>query len=307
MRWIVGLGGLLAAGCPLPDEKATTSGPCPTKGGTVDGVDTGADALEPDTTFAPDGVPDAEVVVACADTDCHDLWVDASGSTGDQFDWSSETDSKFTPSPDPSIIAIEMPEVGRTATYLLGVRSSADPERCDGLSVAVRGITYEGEAARREAVIITPLWVTSTTTRVSGCNFVAGIGGCVTDPTVASYSAVPTIPTVPAFETALDDPTTERGFATWATWDYSRDATSKLNGKLGSPPTPFVTVAGEAAATTTLGGTSYTDYVLLGWSVNKLGRLTVTQNKLDDQGNVQEVQSVDTTCSSAGKGTISFK
>lgn len=313
MLGLIGMVGLM--GCPMPTEDGkpteTTTGP---EGRCDEGKeDTGAlagDALSAETFDDDTTSPTAVVWVQCADAECTTLTYNAAGSFGDRFEWYSGR----------SLIGqeatISVYSADAESPITLAVRSSADgddPGACDGVDVIARvgSYTYEGVAEPR--VIITPLWITSTTTRPNGCNFVAGIGGCITDPLVAGFETTGTSDKLTAaaqtdltpFTFDLTAGTATKGFAVWSAWDYTQLP-------LGTPFTqstgtlPKALFPNGVSANVNVGGTTYTDYLLFGWSVNKGYLVDIEETKLDNDGGIVDTTGAHSECSTSAKGTIAW-
>ncbi len=310
MLAVIGLVGLM--GCPGPkdegDPTETTTGPL---GRCAEGKeDTGAlaaDALSAETFDDDATSPTAVVWVQCTDAECTTLTYNAAGSVGDRFEWYSGR----------SLVGqedtISVSSADAASPITLAVRSSDDPDACDGIDVVARvgSYLYEGVAAPR--VIITPLWITSSTTRPSGCNFVAGIGGCITDPLVTAFQTTGTSDKLTAGAPAdltpyafdLTAGTATKGFAVWSAWDYTQLTVG----------TPFTSSTGTlpkalfpngVSPNVNVGGTTYSDYLLFGWSVNKGYLVDIEETKLDNAGGVVDTSGAHSECSATAKGTIVF-
>lgn len=324
---------LLLAGCPDPDKDETGSpeetpptgtgttttegdpvgtdpdheysGPCEPP--TTDTTTTAGTATSQSTFEADADGPAAEVLVTCVDTSCTNAVLDASRSTGEIQEWYGPdgeilgNGSYLTVSPDAASV------------YTLAVRTAANPNACDGMDVILQVVETELAGGVAPRVIITPLWITSTTTRTTGCNFTAGIGGCITDAAIGAFESTGssvlstggTPDTLSGYRLDLATGVVDRGFAVWSAWDYLQTDNNTHTGSDGTLPTALFKL-GKTTTVVTVGGTLYTDYALFGWSVNKGYTLDLVETKYDDGGTAYDQTGAHSTCSLSGKGTVTW-
>ncbi len=317
MRVTLVLGALLAGCAPdddtvkVPDGETDTDtyealGPCPegpqqevAEGAAVDTGSTWDDGMDP---------PAAQVWVSCADETCANLVLNAVGDTGDSFEWYD--------------LSGELEGAGQTLTVAanseprtLAYRPAGFADACEGMEVIARGGSYEWLGVAAPRVIVTPLWITSSTTRPSGCNFTAGIGGCLTDPLLAGFEAAATSDkltggaqtTLTAFDFNLTAGTLDtKGFAAWSAWTYTQiGAPQSRVGEAGALPTRLFP-SGQVTSSVTVGGTSYTDFLLFGWSVKPGYQTDIVESKLDEGGGLLGQNGAHAECSATSKGSVSW-